>query len=135
MENESSSILGRLGEKTLGWIALGVLILIGVWIYRLGEAGRGDLWNWVWRSGVWLAIVAAVPWSTKLFIRRVLDRSSNMASVALIGSLTAVDALAGMLLLYHWPTGWWWLATLVVLAVAGVYNYLVSEYVSEMAGG
>ena len=31
--------------------------------------------------------------------------------------------------------GWFWFACLAALSLAGTYNYLVTEYLSEMAGG
>lgn len=135
MEQPGSGILGRLGEKILGWIALGVLILIGVWIYWIGAAGRDELWNWIWRTALWLALVAAVPWTAKLFIQRILELSSNWAGAGVLAVFTALDVVVGALLVLRWPTGWWWLATLALVGVAGVYNYLVTEYVSEQAGG
>ncbi len=135
METTGDGILGRLGEKILGWIALGVLILIGVWIWYIGPEGRGNIWSWVWRCSTWLVIVAAVPWITRVFIARILDVSSNWAGLVLLAALIAVDAIAGVCLMERWPTGWWWLAALATLAVAGTYNYLVAEYLSEQSGG
>jgi hypothetical protein len=35
-----------------------------------------------------------------------------------------------------WPASFWgWGAALAALAVAGTYNYLVTEYLAEMSGG
>jgi hypothetical protein len=85
---------------------------------------------------VWVVIVAAVPWSAKLFIRRILEAGTNWAAVGLLGGLMAVDVIAALLLMTGWPGSVWsWLAAIGVLAVVGTYNYLVTEYLSEMAGG
>jgi len=128
-------MLSRLSEKVLGWIALGVLVAIGVGIWYMGEDARGNLWSWIWRSLTWLVIVAAVPWVARLFIRRVLEQSTNWAGVVLIAGFTLCDAILGVLLMHAWPSGCWWLMALAVLAVAATYNYLVSEYLAEQAGG
>jgi hypothetical protein len=136
METTSSGILGRLGEKTLGWIILGLLIFLGIAIYRMPSETRAAIWSGIWRSTAWVLIAAAVPWSAKLYIRRILDASTNWAGAGLLAALTAVDLLAAALLMTGWPGGVWsWLAAIGTLAVAATYNYLVVEYLSDMAGG
>jgi hypothetical protein len=132
----TGGILGRLGEKTLGWIILGLLIFLGIAIYRMPAETRSAIWNGIWRSVAWVAIAAAVPWSARLYIRRILDAGTNWAGVALLAALLAVDLLAAALLMTGWPgSAWSWLAALGALAVVATYNYLVTEYLSEMAGG
>lgn len=136
MENTSGGILGRLGEKALGWIALGLLILLGVAIWRIGPDARQAIWNGIWKTCVWVALVAALPWSARLFISRIMEIASNWAGVILLAVLIAVDAIIGLLLLGGLPGGGWgWMAALTALAVAGTYNYLVTEYLTEQAGG
>lgn len=136
METTRGGILGRLAEKTLGWIILGVLILIGIGIWQAGPEWRAAMWSRLWRTAVWLLLVTALPWSAKLYIRQVLAAGTNWASVGLLVGLFACDLLAGLLLLTGWPASvWGWLVGLGALAVAGTYNYLVTEYLSEMAGG
>jgi hypothetical protein len=222
----SGGILGRLGEKVLGWIALALLILIGVAIWRMDPVLRTAIWQGAWRTVFWIIIAAALPWSGRFFIRRVLDFGSNWAGVGLLAALTVVDLGAGLLLLsgcdatvearrlavaseaeerpqqeaQSMPSlppsadatgvvrqkladvaegaagvaeraaerlrgandgkaseveqnataaesetaagesegghgGWFWFACLAALALAGTYNYLVTEYLAEMAGG
>ncbi len=81
-------------------------------------------------------IAAALPWSAKAFIGRVLGAGTNWAGVALIAGYTLMDVLAGRILMGAWPgSGWGWLAALAALGIAGSYNYLVTEYVAEQAGG
>jgi uncharacterized membrane protein YhaH (DUF805 family) len=134
MEGSTGGILGRLSEKVLGWIALGLLIALGFAIYQMGEDGRAALWSGIWRTIAWLLFVAALPWVTKLFIRRLLDAGTNWAGAALIGGYIVVDAVFGLILLGGWPGGGWgWVASLAALAVAGTYNFLVSEYLADQA--
>jgi len=136
METPRGGILGRLAEKTLGWIILGLLIFVGIMIWKMEPETRAAIWSSIWRTVVWGVIAAGVPWSAKLFIRRILDAGTNWAAVGLLGGLLAVDIIAAILLMTGWPGSVWsWLAAIGALAVAGTYNYLVTEYLSEMAGG
>lgn len=136
METSGGGILGRLSEKVLGYIALGLIVLAGIALWQMGPEGRGAVWGAIWRTAVWLGIAAALPWITRLFVTRIVEIGSNWAGVALIASLTAVNLVAGLILMGGLPGGGWgWVAALAVLAVAGTYNYLVTEYLSEEAGG
>jgi len=136
METPGGGILGRLGEKTLGWIALGLLILLGIAIWRMEPATRQAIWGGIWRSAAWFVIAAGLPWITRLFITKIIEVGSNWAGVALLSALAAVNALSGLILMRGLPDGGWgWIASLAALAVAGTYNYLVTEYLTEQAGG
>ena len=135
METTGGGMLARISERVLGWVALGLLIAIGIAIWQMGPERRDAIWNGIWRSGMWVAIVAALPWSARLFIRRILEVGSNWVGVGLIGGLLAVDLIAALLLGGLPGSFWGWVAGLGALAIAGTYNYLVTEYVSEMAGG
>ena len=135
MEGTSGGIFGRLFEKTIGWIILGVLIALGIAIYQMGPTGRDAVWNGIWRTVAWIVMAGAVPWSARLFIRRVLEMSTNWAGLAVLASFTIVDAGVGLALLGGWPSGGWgWVAALAALGAAGTYNFLVTEYLSEEFG-
>ncbi len=136
METTSSGILGRLGEKAITWIGLALLVLVGISLRRMGPEARGALWSGIWRTAAWVVIVAAVPWSARLFIGKIIEVGSNWASLILLASLTALELIVGLILLGGLPAGGWgWTGALAALAVAGTYNYLVTEYLSDMAGG
>jgi hypothetical protein len=129
-------ILARLGEKVLGWIALGMLILLGIGIWQMGPEGRGALWSGIWRTAVWLVVATVLPWSVRLLITRLLEISSNWVGVALLAGLTLVNLGLGLILLQGLPSGvWGWLSSLAALAIVATYNYLVTEYLAEQAGG
>lgn len=139
METQGSSavggILGRLSEKVLGWIALAIVVLVGIAVYQMPADTKAAIWSGIWRSIVWVIIAAAVPWSATLFIRRILEISTNWAGIGLIAGLTLVDLIAGIVLMTAWPSGGWtWAAALGALAAAGTYNFLVSEYLADTAG-
>ncbi len=128
-------ILGRLIEKVLGWIALAIVVLVGIAVYQMPGETKAAIWSGIWRSIVWVIIAAAVPWSATLLIRRILEISTNWAGIGLIAGLTLVDLIAGIVLMTAWPSGGWtWLAAIGALAVAGTYNFLVAEYLANTAG-
>lgn len=135
MENPGGGILGRVGEKVLGYVALGLLVAGGVALWRSPETASA-IWNGVWRTAVWIGIAGGLPWIARLFISRIVEIGSNWAGVILLAGLVVVDGVAGVILMSGWPGGGWgWVAALAALAVAGTYNYLVTEYLSEQAGG
>lgn len=131
-----STLLGRLGEKVLGWAALGLILLVAVAVYQTPADTKQAIWSGLWRSIMWLSIVAIVPWSARLYIRRVLEVGENWAGLALIVGLTLVDVLAGWWLMTAWPvSGWAWLTIIGALGLAATYNYFVTEYLAEISGG
>lgn len=132
----TGGIFGRLSEKILGWIALGLLILAGVGLWQMGPDGRGALWSAIWRTVTWVAVAAILPWVVRLFITRLLALSSNWAGVGLIAALTLLNIVLGLILMGGFPgSGWGWIVALAAVGIAGTYNYLVSEYLAEQAGG
>ena len=135
METPGGGILGRLGEKVLGYVALGLLVAGGVALWRSPETAAA-IWGGVWRTAVWVVIAGGLPWIARLFIGRIVEIGSNWAGVMLLAGLVLVDAACGVILMSGWPSGGWgWVAALAALAVAGTYNYLVTEYLSQQAGG
>ncbi|MCG3128511.1 MAG: hypothetical protein CHACPFDD_03400 [Phycisphaerae bacterium] len=131
----SPGILGRLSEKVLGWIALGLLVALGIAIWQTPADTKQAIWSGVWRATAWLAIVATLPWASRLFMGRVLEQSSNWAGVALVAAYCLADVIAAVCLMTVWPaSGWAWFLSAVALAIAGTYNYLVCEYVAEQSG-
>ena len=222
MDRTGSGIFGRLGERVLGWVALGLLIMIGIAIWRMDPVVKTAIWQGIWRTVFWVLIVAALPWSSRFFMRRILEIGSNWAGVGVIAAFVLVDLVVGLVLMTGCEAsieakrqivaeatstdsetpeeaalpavpssadatdivrektadfvedladrirpadddastvapseqsaaadgqseadteqdgshgGWFWFACLAALAVAGTYNYLVTEYLAEMAGG
>lgn len=129
-------ILGGVAERVLSAIAFVVLIGIGWSIYQMPAATKHAILAGIWYTALWVILVAALPWSTKLFVRRLLELGTNWAGLALIAGFTLVDLVVGAVFLGGLPAGGWsWLASLGAIAVAATYNYLVAEYLAEMAGG
>lgn len=131
----SGGFLSRVAERTLGWVALGAVALGGIAIYQMPAETKAAIWSGMWRTVFWFVFAAALPWVGTFFIRRLMQTGSNWAGVAWIAGLVAADVLVGVILMTVWPTGGWaWLAVFGVLAVAGTYNYLVTEYLAENSG-
>ena len=131
----SGGILGRLGEKVLGWIALGLLLLIAFAVYQTPAETKQAIWSGAWRSVTWLAFVAALPWFGRLFIGRILETGTNWAGAALVAGFTLVDVLIGLLLISAWPASLWgWLLLLALVGAAATYNFLVADYLADQAG-
>lgn len=132
----SPGLFSRLGEKVLGWIALALLIALGVAVWQTPAATKAAIWSTAWRTAAWLALAALAPWATRPFMRRLVDAGTNWAGIAVLATLTAFDLVAAFALMSSWPGGGWsWFLCLGLLALAGVYNYLVAEYLAEQAGG
>ncbi|GMU82066.1 MAG: hypothetical protein AMXMBFR47_19370 [Planctomycetota bacterium] len=128
-------ILSRLSEKVLGWIALAIVVLLGIAIYQMPADTKSAIWSGFWRSVVWFLLAAGVPWTAALFIRRVVQFGTNWAGIGLIAGFTLADVLLGISLMTVWPSGAWaWAATIAAVSVAGIYNYLVCEYLAERSG-
>jgi hypothetical protein len=136
MESPRGGMLGRLLEKVLSLVALALVVLCGVAVYRMEPQTRQAIWAGIWRTAAWVVLAGGLPWVGRLFIGRLLEVGSNWAGAVWLSLLTLVDAIVGLILMRGWPSGGWsWLAALAALAVAGLYNYLVAEYLAEKAGG
>jgi hypothetical protein len=129
-------MLGRVSEKLLTGVGFALLVLLGVTVYRMEPATRQAIWGGIWRTVAWLVFAGALPWTARFFVRRLLEVGSNWAGVAAIAGFVLMDAVVGLYLMRGLPgSGGAWLAALAALGVAGTYNYLVTEYLAEQAGG
>lgn len=132
MESPGLGILGRLSEKVLGYIALGLVALCAIAVYQIPGETKAAIWSGVWRSVVWVAFSAGWPWVTWLFMRRVTEAGTNWAGLILLAALTVGNLVAAGVLMTGWPIGvWGWLAGLTAIALAATYNYMVAEYLAE----
>ena len=86
MEVPGGGILGRLSEKVIGYIALAIVVLVGIAIYQMPAETKGVIWSGIWRTIVWVLLAAGVPWSAALFIRRITEINTNWAGVGLVGT-------------------------------------------------
>ena len=120
----------------LGWLSLAAIVALGVAVWQMPAATKAAIWSGVWRTTFWVALAAVLPWVAQFFIRRVASAGTNWAGVALLAGLSVVNVLSGVLLMTAWPGGGWaWFGAISGLVVAGLYNFLVVEYLADMAGG
>lgn len=132
----AAGIFGRLAERILSWVALALVVLLGIAIYQMPSETKAAIWSAAWRSVFWLSIVGVTPWFARLFIGRVLESSSNWAGVILLAGFFAVDVFAALFLMTAWPSGGWaWFGAGVALVLAATYNFLVAEYLAQEYGG
>ncbi len=130
----SQGIFGRLGEKILGWIALALIAGIAFGIWQMEPESRAAIWKGIWTTIAWIAIAALLPWSARFFIKRILEVGSNWAAAGLVIGFVLLDIIAGLGLKGFPGGGWSWFFSLAALAVAGTYNYLVTEYLADQTG-
>ena len=128
-------ILGGVAERVLSGVAFVVVIAIAWSIYQMPAASKAAILGGIWYTVLWSLIAGALPWSAKLFITRILESGNNWVGVALIGGFTLFDCLLGMFFVGGLPSGGWlWFVACGAIAVVGTYNYLVTEYLADMAG-
>lgn len=85
---------------------------------------------------IWLAVVAALPWSSYLFMRPLLNFQSSLqsekaaiaVSVALIGVFCVIDVVVA-LCMGDWSDvgGFTWFVALLGFLAAGAYNFVICE--------
>ena len=63
-----------------------------------------------------------------------MDVSASWAAFGRVGVLVLLDIIAGLVLKDFPGGGWSWFFNLSALAVAGTYNYLVTEYLADQTG-
>jgi hypothetical protein len=122
------------GGKMLTAILTVAVVLVVIWYWRLDPAAREALWSSVRAVLVWLGFVAVFPWALFLVPPMIVRAESNAVSAAALLGYLLVDVLFAF-----WLAGWsvsgtliWALLILGFLA-AGVYNFIVCEYLAERA--
>lgn len=124
-----------LGQKAVGAVITVAVIAAGVWCWQHPDAVRA-FGHVVKMTLIWLAVVAALPWSSYLYMRPLLrvqsDRLSAGAakglSIAVIAGYCLADVLLGL-----WLADWTisgalsWFVVLTGFAAAAVYNFVICE--------
>lgn len=122
------------GGKVLTAILVVACALVVIWYWRLDPADREALWSMVSGVLIWLAFVAMLPWALFFVPSLVVKAESNAVSALTLLGYLAVDVAVALLLTGgHWGTSWQTLLMCVGFLAAGVYNFLVCDFLARRA--
>jgi len=128
------SIGKYIGAKLVTAVLTVTVILIVIWYWRLDDATRAAIWNTVRLTLLWLGLAAVLPWGLFFVPPLVMKAESNIAGAAMLVGYLAVDVLLAL-----WLAGWHvggtlaWAVMILGFLCAGVYNYLVCDFLAERA--
>ncbi len=124
-----------LGKFVGGKVLTAILIVATgaslIWFWKHPEVLRA-LWENLKSVLAWLGFVIVLPWATFFVPAKVVKTESNGAAAAMLIGYLLVDALVAF-----WLAGWsidgtlTWVVVLLGFLTAGVYNFLVCDFVAE----
>jgi hypothetical protein len=129
------------GAKLAAAVISVAVVAAGIWCWQHPETVRA-FGTAIKLSLVWIVIVAALPWTSFLFVRPLLRFQSDSLSTGAAGILGIAMIAAYWLidiLLAFWLADWSisgtmsWLVVLVGLAAAAVYNFVICESLARNA--
>lgn len=139
-------ILADIGKFVGAKVAAAVIFLGvaagGYWCYRNPETVKA-FGTVVKLTLVWLVVVAALPWSSFLFMRPLLAYQSKMqsasaaaaVSIAVIAAFWIFDILlAGYLSGWSFSGALTWLVVLLGFLAAAAYNFVICESLARHVG-
>jgi hypothetical protein len=106
-----------------------------IWFWKHPEVLQA-LWAGLKGVLAWLGFVIVLPWSLFFVTVKVVKMESNQAAVALVLGFLAVDIIVAL-----WLADWsitgalTWVVVLLGFLTAGVYNFLVCDYVADQLDG
>ncbi|MFH1417972.1 MAG: hypothetical protein ABII12_06775 [Planctomycetota bacterium] len=130
-----------IGKKTAAALIAVAVVLGGVWCWQNPEEVKA-FGHVVKVSLIWLAIAAALPWSSYLFMRPLLafqaDRLSTNAaagmSLAVIAGYWLIDIILAFYLADEPITGTFtWIVVLIGFLAAAAYNFVICESLARHA--
>ncbi len=122
------------GAKVLTAVLVVVGIMIVIWYWQLPAESKQAIWTALKLGLLWIGFAAVLPWALFFVPPLVLRAESNLAGVAVLLGYLALDVLAAL-----WLAGWQvgsaagWAVLILGFLAAGVYNFLVSEFVASRA--
>lgn len=128
------AIAKYVGGKVLTAVLVVTVAMVVVWYWRMDPAARAAMWHSVRMVLLWVGLAAALPWATFFVPPLVVKAESNLVSGLALAAYVAVDAV-----LAFWLAGWdiegtlSWAVVLLGLLSAGVYNFVVCEFLAERA--
>jgi len=119
------------GAKLLGAAIFVTCLVILIWYWQLDPQTKAAIWFTLRNGLVWIAFAAVWPWALFFVPALVVRAESNLASALTLLGYWAADILAGL-----WLAGWRvqgalsWTVLLLGFLAAGVYNFVVCEYLA-----
>lgn len=122
--------------KFVGGRVLTAIIVVAsgasmIWFWKHPEALRA-IWQTLKLALGWLGFALVLPWATFFVPVKVVKLESNGAAAAMLIGYLLMDAVMVL-----WLADWGidgaltWVVVLLGLATAGVYNFLVCDYLAE----
>lgn len=108
------------------------VIIGGISWWQLDPATRSMILDTIGRSLGWLLAVLAVPWAGFLLIGWVARQQSNAAGLALVATLTIIEAVCLFWLFgFSLPGPAAWALAIAAILLAAVYNVLACDWIAE----
>lgn len=137
--------LAEVGKFVGGKVATAIIFLAvaagGIWAWQHPETIKA-FGNVVKLTFLWVLIAGALPWTSFVFIRPLLDLQSRMQnsnsaavlSVAMIGAYLLLDVLLAFWLAgWNFTGGFTWFVVLLGFLAAGAYNFVICESLARRA--
>jgi hypothetical protein len=126
------AIAEKVGAKVLTAVVVFGLACAGFWFYKHPD-DLASLWSVIKYTLAWLAFVAIFPWAMFMVTRRVVSLESNTAAGIMLAGYLLMDVLAGLYLAggVGGHSVLTWMVMVAGFLAAGVYNFLVCEFVAE----
>ena len=139
-------ILADIGKFVGAKVATAIIFIAvaegGYWCYQNPESVKA-FGNVVKYTLIWIVVAAALPWSSYVFMRPLLDFQSRLTSASgaafvslgLLATYCLVDVLLAM-----WLAGWSvsgglsWFVLIIGFAAAGAYNFVICESLARHVG-
>lgn len=137
--------LADIGKFVGGKVATALIFVAaaggGLWCYQHPEVLKAS-WQVVKLSVLWLAIAAALPWSSYLFMQPMMAKQSQLQSaraagavgLAVIAAYSVVDIALALYLAGGNITGSFsWFVVILGFAAATAYNFVICESLARQA--
>ncbi|MCH7527434.1 MAG: hypothetical protein IID39_08360 [Planctomycetes bacterium] len=122
--------------KFVGAKLLTAILVVGtgaslIWFWKHPEHLQA-IWATLKGVLIWLGVVIVLPWATFFVPAKIVKLESNVAAAIMLGGYASADVLVAL-----WLGGWsfhgtlTWAVLLLGFLAAGVYNFLVCDYVAE----
>lgn len=102
-----------------------------IWFWNHPEQLE-QIWQVIKYALIWLGVVALLPWATFFVTTTVVAKDSNAAAGLMLGGYALIDVLVAFGLIggVSGLDSLTWFVLLIGFLAAGVYNYVVCDYIA-----